>query len=690
MPIVFVPGWLKRSKAHTQSSLPTTIQDGDISPVASKSPHKPASILSSSKSNFHHQGQDASSSNTQQEQTPHNDSSTAPQLVGSPKECVPFPTTNIRGDDGASNQSSEYSGLRARNNSILSQALSENNTRPALERNGPSLTPSTKWSRGPGFWRSFVAICIPLLLSALEGSVTNTALPTISDALNLGTGFSWVATAFLLASTIFQPLYGQLADIWGRKYPMMIAIVIFGLGSAICGWANSGAVLIFGRIVQGLGTGGVDLFAEMVLCDIVPLRKRGLYTAIKHVVYAVGTTIGPLLGGVFAEHGWRWCFWINIPVCVMALGMLWWWLSVGGGVKAKDVKLVEELKKVDGWGTALLTMSVILVLVALSEGGAAYPWSHPTIVALMTIGVSGLVVFPFFECSRWCSHPIMPPAIFSNATSRVAFALTAIHGFVTYGVQFFLPVFFQAVKGSSPTNSGMEVLPTTLVIVVLAAIGGPLLSYWGRYKPIHQVGFAFMVIGFGLCTMLSRSTPVWEWTIFQLLVAAGSGIIVSTLLPAVQVELPDTTNGASAGSWAFLRGTGSLFGVAVPGAIFNVRFSQLLPTISNATAQRQLANGQAYQRTSPAFLDKFGQDVKKEIVHGFEESLRCVWIVFMVVVSIGFALTFLEKQVKMRKELNTAYGLKTPRESPISSEASTPKRTSLEKIPEKLGADEEA
>jgi hypothetical protein len=201
--------------------------------------------------------------------------------------------------------------------------VNEKFSRPTLPPSLPSCTPSMAWKRGPGFWRSFIAICIPLLLSALEGSVTNTALPTISDALDLGTNFSWVATAFLLASTIFQPVYSQLGDMWGRKYPMMLAVAVFAVGSAICGGAQSAAVLIFGRIVQGLGTGGIDLFAEMIVCDIIPLRKRGSYLAIKHVTFAIGTTLGPLLGGVFAEHGWRWCFLINIPICAISLVTTW-------------------------------------------------------------------------------------------------------------------------------------------------------------------------------------------------------------------------------------------------------------------------------------------------------------------------------------------------------------------------------
>ncbi|KAF2650336.1 MFS general substrate transporter [Lophiostoma macrostomum CBS 122681] len=540
-------------------------------------------------------------------------------------------------------------------------------SRPPLPPPQPSLTPSQKWTRGPGFWRSFIAICIPLLLSALEGSVTNTALPTISDALDLGTTFSWVATAFLLASTIFQPLYGQLADIWGRKYPMMLAILVFGAGSAMCGWAQSGAVLILGRIVQGLGTGGIDLFAELILSDLVPLRQRGTYMAIKHCVFAAGTTIGPLLGGVFAEHGWRWCFWVNLPVCALSVILMWFWLHVGGGIKTKDVKIVDELRKIDGIGTLILTTAVVLVLVALSTGGAYYSWDHPAIVVPFVLGLVFLLAFPFWERSKRCKYPIMPPPIFANRTSATAFALTLIHGFVTYGFQFFLPPFFQAVKSSSPTRSGIEVLPTTLVIVVMAALGGPLLSKFGKYKPIHHLGFACMTLGFGLCVTMTQSTPVGGWVMIQLILAFGCGIVVSTMLPAVQVELPDKANGSAAGSWAFLRGTGSLFGVAVPGAIFNIRFAQLLPSIRNAKARAQLANGQAYQRASAAFVSRFGEKVKDDIIGAFTESLKCVWIVFAVMAGVGFLLTFLERQVKMRRELNTAYGLKTPKGSGLNT-----------------------
>jgi MFS family permease len=518
------------------------------------------------------------------------------------------------------------------------------------------------WSRGPYFWRSFLTICIPLLLSALEGSVTNTALPTISEALSLGNKFSWVATAFLLASTVFQPLYGQLADMWGRKYPMMLAVIFFGAGSAICGWSNGAATMILGRIIQGFGTGGIDLFAEIILSDLVPLRQRGTYLAIKNGFFALGTLTGPLFGGFCAEHNWRWAFWINLPVCFLSLIMMSIWLRVGGGIKTKDSReTIRELSKIDAFGTFILTGSVVLILIALSSGGASYPWSSESVITPLVFGILGLAIFPIWERCKYCRYPIMPPTIFSNRTSATAFALTALHGFITYGVQFFLPVFFQAVRGASPVQCGYFVLPTTATIVVMAALGGPLLSRWGKYRPIHQLGFACMTLGCGLYIMMDHTTALGVSIVFQFFAAFGCGIVVSTMLPAVQVGLPDKATGAAAGSWAFLRGTGSLFGVAIPSAIFNLRFTQLLGTIQSHEASSLLGYGRAYQHASSKFVASYGPVIGAQIQEAFTKSLKSVWIVFAAIAGLGMLGTLGERQVKMRNKLDTEYGLKGPK-----------------------------
>ncbi|KAM7202208.1 MFS general substrate transporter [Rhypophila sp. PSN 637] len=515
------------------------------------------------------------------------------------------------------------------------------------------------WARGVGFWRCFIALCVPILLSAFEGSVVSTALPTISQKLQLGTSSSWVATAFLLASIVCQPLYGQLADIWGRRHLMMFAVVLFGIGSAISAAAQNGATLIVGRITQGMGSGGIDLFAELILCDIIPLKRRGHYVAIKAAVYALGTTVGPVLGGVFAEKDWRWCFGVNIPICAMSLVMMWLWLQVGNPKDWEQLGVLQQIGRIDFLGISLLTSSVVLILYALSSGGAGPSWSDPTTTMTTTLSLMGVITFVFWERSGWCRYPIMPPHVFSNRTTVAAFVVTSIHGFLTYGFQFYLPPFFQAVLGVTPTQSGIYILPCTLTIVVLAAVGGPLLAKFGKYQLMHFFGFKLMALGFMLCTAYSdQSSKIAPWIGYSFLVGIGSGIIVSTTLPTVLVELTDRENAAATGSWAFLRGLGSLLGVAIPNAAFNARFSDLIRTIDSADAQSALADGQAYQQASSDFSHEYGHQVHSQIVKAYSTSFRVEWVMFLALAMIGIVASMVERQVELRRDLDSEYGLK--------------------------------
>jgi EmrB/QacA subfamily drug resistance transporter len=535
---------------------------------------------------------------------------------------------------------------------------SSSTTLQCSEEKESTANKAEEWARGTGFWRCFAALCVPILLSAFEGSVVSTALPTISLALDLGPNSSWVATAFLLASIVFQPLFGQLADIWGRRHLMMIAVVIFGAGSAVAGYANNCAVLIFGRIIQGVGSGGIDLFAELILCDIIPLKKRGYYVAIKAAVYALGTTVGPLLGGVFAQTNWRWCFGVNLPICIIALVLMWFWLQLKTGDSGLSV--LQQVGQVDYLGIVLLTTAVVLILCVLSLAGTVYSWSDPTIVVSLAGGFSGIVAFIFWQRSRRCAHPIMAPYVFSNRTTIAALAITAIHGFITYGFQFYLPPFFQAVLGASPSQSGVLILPCSLTIVVLAAIGGPLLARFGKYRLMHVVGFALLVVGLLPC--ITGSVALWIWILLSFLVGTGSGLIVSTTLPTVLVELTDKENAAATGSWAFLRGLGSLLGVAIPNAVFNAQFSATLlhNKIDDELARSELRDGQAYQHASASFISKFDKQTREEILGAFTASFKLVWIIFLSLAVVGLFATFLERQVRLRRDLDSDFGLKDP------------------------------
>ncbi|GAB1309814.1 Major facilitator superfamily (MFS) profile domain-containing protein [Madurella fahalii] len=535
---------------------------------------------------------------------------------------------------------------------------SSESLRKSLEKGPLGDVQQEEWARGVGFWRCFTGLCVPILLSAFEGSVVSTALPTISQSLGLGPNSSWVATAFLLASIVFQPLYGQLADIWGRRHLMMAAVVIFGGGSAIAACADGCAVLIFGRIVQGVGSGGIDLFAELILCDIVPLKRRGHYVAIKAAVYALGTTIGPLLGGVFAQTNWRWCFGINLPVCVAALVMMWLWLQVKNGNTWQGFSLMEQLSHVDFLGILLLTTSVVLILCALSLAGTVHSWSEPIIIGSMAGGLLGIVAFIFWERCQRCSHPIMAPHVFSNRTTIAALVITTLHGFITYGFQFYLPPFFQALLGASPAESGILILPCSLTIVILAAVGGPLLARYGRYRLMHRAGFLVMAAGLLPCIASKYITSVALWISLSFLVGIGSGIMVSTTLPTVLVELTDKENAAATGSWAFLRGLGSLLGVAIPNTVFNAQFATSLSSIEDEEVRGQLSNGQAYEHASAKYISGLGEDLRNQVLCAFADSFKLVWVIFSILAMLGAATTVLERQVRLRRDLDSDYGLK--------------------------------
>lgn len=442
---------------------------------------------------------------------------------------------------------------------------------------------------------------------------------------------------------------------------MMAAVVVFGAGSAIAAYAGSCAVLISGRVIQGVGSGGIDLFAELILCDIVPLKKRGHYVAIKAAVYALGTTIGPLLGGVFAQTNWRWCFGINLPISVAALGMMWFWLQLKNGhssESSKGLSLRQGLGRVDYVGIILLTASVVLILCALSLAGTVYSWCEATIVGTLAGGCLGIIVFMAWESCRRCRHPIMAPHVFSNRTTVAALLITTLHGFVTYGFQFYLPPFFQAVLGASPAESGLFILPCSLSIVILAAVGGPLLARYGRYRLMHQAGFVVMVAGLLPCTLFEEMASSALWISLSFLVGIGSGIIVSTTLPAVLVELTDRENAAATGSWAFLRGLGSLLGVAIPHTVFNARFTASLSSIQDEEVRRQLSNGQAYEHASASYILRFGDKVRQQVVAAYSDSFKLVWAIFSFLAVLGAAATFLERQVRLRTDLDSEYGLK--------------------------------
>ncbi|KAK7191954.1 hypothetical protein DPSP01_013796 [Paraphaeosphaeria sporulosa] len=506
------------------------------------------------------------------------------------------------------------------------------------------------------FYLILFSLCITSLLVALEGTVTSTALPTIVRELGGGASYVWASSGYFLASTVLQPLYGQMANIFGRRVLILFAVCSFVLGSGISGGAHSMGILIFGRVIQGIGGGGINMLVNLIVCDLVPLIDRGKFMALVFSAISVGTGLGPFLGGIIVERtAWRWVFYLNIPIGGISIVLLFFFLRVK--TPKTNSTWQEKLAQIDIGGNILFITGVSFILVALTYAGTLWPWkSYNTIVTLL-FGFSGLAVFLFYEESSYCIHPTMPLRLFRNRTSAGAFAITFIHSLLTLLVIYFLPVYLQAVLLSTPTRSGVQMLPTVIVLVPFSAISGAVLSKIGRYKPLHIAGFGIITVGLGCFITLNHKSPPVAWIMVQMVVAVGSGFSLSTLLPAVQAELSDADTAAATATWAFVRQFGVVWGISVPAAIFNSQITHLLPRISDATVRAELSGGAAYDHGIRAYINAFEQPLKAQIIGVYSDSLKIVWIFATAIAGLGFLLVFLERETKLRSEQSGDFGL---------------------------------
>ena len=298
-------------------------------------------------------------------------------------------------------------------------------------------------------------------------------------------------------------------------------------------------------------------------------------------------------------------------------------------------------------------------LIALTWGGTVYEWDAFHIVVPLVLGFFGLLLWTAFEWTpKLCKEPSFPRKIVSNRTSAAALGLTFIHAIVTYWTYYFLPIYFQAVKGQSPMNSGIDTLPTFAGGLLCALIGGVLLSKIGRYKPLHFAASIPMIIAFGLFSIMNADTHAAAWAWFQLICAAGSGLMSGILLPAVQAPLDETYVATSTGLWSFARYFGCIWGVAIPSAIFNNECSRLARGLGDTDIAELLTGGRAYQYATAAFVDSI-EDVttRAKVVEVFSGALQVVWLIGIAFAGIGFLLVFVEKEIELRKELNTEFGM---------------------------------
>ncbi|KAH8666575.1 major facilitator superfamily domain-containing protein [Xylariales sp. PMI_506] len=518
----------------------------------------------------------------------------------------------------------------------------------------PDFTKGKSWR----FWAIFPSLMVTTLLSAMEVTVVSTSLATIVHDLDIGKNYVWIVNSFVLSSTAFIPIIGQLADAWGRRWPMLVSVALFTVGSGIAGGANSGDVLIVGRAIQGLGCGGLNMLVDLILCDLVPLKERGKFIGLINAVFAIGLFVGPFIGGIIVQRSsWRWVFWLNLPIAGVSLILLFAFLQVNY-VKAP---LRERIKQIDYLGNFLIVGSSTSLLYSLTYAGVSYPWSDPRTLVPLIIGVAGVGVFHLWEASRFCTYPTMPARLFNNRTTNIAFFISFVHALMILWELYFLPVYFQAVQLVTPTRSGVHILPTMLGMLPGALLAGQYLSRFGKYKLLHVFGMVFMTVGMGSFVALDASSSTAMWVCFQLIAVLGNGTLATSLLPAVQAGLTDEDNAASTATWSYIRSYGALWGVTVPATIFNNIFTKHLSGISDPSARVILGDGNAYAYAARDFVLSFPPDVQEDIVRVYTDTLKIIWAVAAAICGFSGIFTLLEKDIPLRSSLRAEFGVKEPK-----------------------------
>ncbi|KAI2631543.1 MFS general substrate transporter [Hypomontagnella submonticulosa] len=459
--------------------------------------------------------------------------------------------------------------------------------------------------------------CFWAIFLALSSTVTSTAMPLIASALKAGEFHVWFANAYKLSSTALLPLYGQIADLFGRRWLTITTVPIYALGS-VSGGATSAGMLIAGRAVQSAGRGGIILIVEMIV-----------------------TT-------------WRWVFWINLPIAAVALALLITFLHVNYDLESS---VIERLRRIDYVGNGILIPSVIAVLIALTYGGTRYPWASWHVLLPLLLRFSGLGLFIAYESSPWCRRPMAPPYLFRNRTSSAAFYFTFVHSLFSYWALYFLRVYFQGVQLQNPTRFGALLLPTVATIVPGGLVSGVLLTKFGGYRPIHLVAFALMTLGTGLFILLGPYSSPALYVCLQFIGGLGFRFALSTLLPATQAALSEKDTASSSATLAFVRSFGTVWGVSIPAALFNSRCDSLSISIDDVAVRAQIANGQGYSHATSEWALSLSSHARDQVISVFSDSLQLVWIVATAIVGASFFVVFVEKEIKLRNDLETDYGL---------------------------------
>ncbi|KAL9093824.1 MAG: hypothetical protein Q9159_000126 [Coniocarpon cinnabarinum] len=511
-----------------------------------------------------------------------------------------------------------------------------------------------------------LAIGMAVFLAALDITIITTALPTISNDFHTASGYTWIGSAYLLATAASTPIWGKISDIFGRKPVLLIANVIFFIGSLIAALSINLGMLLAARAIQGMGGGGLVTLGNICVGDLFAPRRRGAYYGIIGGVWAIASSLGPIIGGAFTQKvTWRWCFYINLPLDGIAFFLLFFFLDL----KTPKTPIVEGVEAIDWLGSLAVVGGTLMFLFGLELGGVSYPWDSATVVCLLVFGVVTLALFAVIELFV-AKSPIMAPRIFRKRNNLASLGACWIQSFVFIAGSYYLPLYFQAALGKSPILSGVYTLATSVSLSLTSIATGIFIRITGKYRPPIFFGFFLMTLGFGLFVDFDAQSSLAKLLIYQIIAGIGVGPNFQAPLIALQSSInPRDIAGATA-TFGFTRNLATAVSVVIGGVIYqNVLQDKAKsnPSLGSLVG----ASGGGGPGAAVGLVQSLPPQQKSIVQSAFASSLSRIWILYVAFSFVGLLNCFLittQKLAREHKETETGLEAEKARQAEMQRE----------------------